>query len=95
MVCVLIKGLPPLGPPGRPSYHLDSFGVRFQNDTSRAEAERVGKKFGFTVGARFSTEERPNCYVKLDKGKSLLDIARDLLTTEPKVMAVNLSWIEY
>jgi RNA polymerase sigma factor (sigma-70 family) len=95
VVWLLVKGLPPPGGPGGPTYKPGTFGIRFEKGTTRENADRLGKKLGFTVGDHFSEDGQPNCYVNLDKGKSLPDVLREVLTTEPRVIAVNLNWIEY
>jgi hypothetical protein len=94
VVYLLVKGLPlPANPEGLP-YKPDSFGIAFEKGVTEKDAAKLGKKLGFCLSGRFHADGRPNCYVTLDKGKSLDTVLREVLTTEPRVIAVNLNYVE-
>jgi hypothetical protein len=94
VVFSLIEGLPPNPPGNRGGYRSGGFGLVFEKGTSKEDVMHLGKKHGFSLSGTFRADGVPNCYVNLDHGKSLADVLRQVLTTEPKVVSVNLNYFE-
>jgi RNA polymerase sigma factor (sigma-70 family) len=56
----------------------------------------MGQKHGFTLTNpdRFSATTAPSAYVQLQAGRALADVMKALLSDEPKVVTVNLNYVE-
>jgi hypothetical protein len=94
VVYSLLKGLPPNPPTARSGYKTDSFGLHLEVLGSQADVERMGKQYGFSLTGTFGKAARPNCYVTLEKGKSLSEVMQAVLTSEAKVITLNLNYFE-
>lgn len=74
-----------------------TFGLHVEGGVSANEVERMGRIYGFRLlpSAQCLPEQSPSCYVQLLPGKRLVDVLRDILTTESQVRTVNLNHIEH
>jgi RNA polymerase sigma factor (sigma-70 family) len=90
----LLKGLPSNPPMARAGYRTDSFGLHFDLLGAQQDAARLGALFGFSLTGTWGKFSRPNCYVNLDKGKSLAEVMHAVLTSEPRVITVSLNYFE-
>jgi hypothetical protein len=77
-------------------YTTGSFGIHLNSGVTRKDVNEMGKKYGFSLGdeGRFHEDGHPNCYVALAGGKSLTDVLRQVLSEEPRVVTVNLNYVE-
>lgn len=89
VVYSLIEGLLPNPPGALAGYKADSFGLRIEKGTTKGEIVQIGKKHGFSFGGVFRPDGVPNCYVKLDQGRSLAEVLQSILAHEPKVISVD------
>jgi hypothetical protein len=80
--------------PGR--YTTGHFGIHVSQGVTRKDVGEMGKKYGFSLSddALFHDTGHPNCYVALAGGKSLTDVLRQVLSEEPRVVTVNLNYVE-
>jgi len=75
------------------SYTNDSFGIHVEKGVSEVDIVAMGKNYGFGLAGDFRADGVPNCYVRIANGKSLTDVMQVLLTTEPKVVSLNLNYV--
>lgn len=94
VVFSLIEGLLPNPPGALAGYKADSFGLRIEKGTTKEEINQIGKKHGFSFAGVFRPDGVPNCYVKLDKGRTLVEVFQSILAHEPKVKTVILNYFE-
>lgn len=88
VVYSLIEGLSP------GNYVRNSFGLWVEKGTTQEEVLQMGKRHGFTLEGTFRPDGVPNAYVWLNQGKVLADVLRGVLASEPKVVSVNLNYVE-
>ena len=72
-------------------YLPDSFGLHLDAGTTREDAEQLGRRHGVIISQWFG-QGTPTCYVRLENGKKLETVLRDLLLTEPRVVSLNLNY---
>lgn len=89
----LIEGLPANPVDKLAGYSTSRIGLILEKGTTKEEVIQMGKKYGFSLG-NFRGDTVPNCYVTLDKGKSLADVMQQVLKTEPKLISVHLHYFE-
>jgi RNA polymerase sigma-70 factor (ECF subfamily) len=80
--------------PGR--YTTGHFGIHLNPGVTRKDVNEISKKYGFSLADEglFHENGHPNCYVALAAGKSLTDVLRQVLSEEPRVVTVNLNYVE-
>jgi hypothetical protein len=95
IVYSLLEGLPPNEPDARAGYRIDSFGLHLGGGSGEKDVVAMGKKHGFSVAiGGFRAEGQPQCYVIIDKGKSLAAVITSVLSSEPRVITINLNYFE-
>jgi hypothetical protein len=95
VVYSLLEGLPPNEPDAKAGYRTDSFGLHLGGSSTEKDVIEMGKRHGFSLGDyRFRAEGQPQCYVTIDKGKSLAAVITSVLASEPRVITINLNYFE-
>jgi hypothetical protein len=92
----LLDGLKPNLVPARAGYRMDGFGLRVEWGCGCTvdDVKKMGERHGFVIIGPFDAAATPSCYVKLKAGKNLADVLKAILTSEPQVISVNLSYFE-
>ncbi|MEQ8791653.1 MAG: hypothetical protein RIC55_35650 [Pirellulaceae bacterium] len=75
-------------------YKRDSFGLHLEPGVTEQDVIKLGRQYGFTLSGTFNPDGRPQCYVKLTKGRKLETVLQAILSIEPTVVSVNLNYFE-
>ena len=94
MVYSVLEGFPPNPPRARGGYKTDSLGLHVEKGTAEDEIQKMCKKYGCTLIGTFNAEFRPSCYLQIGQGKSLEEVIRQILSSEPKATTINLNYFE-
>lgn len=94
MVYSVMDGFPPDQPRTPVGYLTDSFGVYAEEGTSEAEIQAMSKRYGCMIDGKFNLEGRPSCKFDIAKGRSLEKVIQQILANEPKVITINLYYVE-
>lgn len=94
IVYSVLEGFPPNQPKALAGYRTDTFGLHVEKGTTKEDVQAFCKKHGCKLNGKFNAEFRPSCYVQIDAGKSLAEVIRQILATEPNVRTINLHYFE-
>lgn len=90
MVYSLLDGFKP-NPVNVPrGYHAEEFKVIVEKGCTVDEVKKMGERQGFTIPQNFAL----NSHAFLGRGKNLAETIKAILTSEPQVITVNLSYFE-
>ena len=93
MVYSLIAGLKPVAPGAKAGFTFESFGLRVTKDCTADDLAKMGREYNFTLSGEFRPDAVPSCYVQLKAGV-LAKVLKAILSNEPKVISVNLNYVE-
>jgi hypothetical protein len=94
MMYSVLEGFPPNPPKARAGYKTDTFGLHVEKGTTADDIQKVCQKYQCTLVGKFSTESRPNSYLKIGPGPALEAVIQQILSAEPKVTTINLNYFE-
>jgi hypothetical protein len=94
MIYSVLEGFPPNTPKTVAGYNTDAFGVHVEKGTTEDDVQAMAKRRGCALNGKFNAEFRPSCYFRLGKGHTLEKTIRQVLVSEPKVVTINLNYIE-
>jgi hypothetical protein len=96
VVFSLLGGLKPNPVGGRAGYKTDSFGlhVEWGCGCTQENVVKMGERHGFVISGDYRADSTPTCYVKLKPGKNLADVLKAVLSEEPQIISVSLSYFE-
>lgn len=94
MIYSVLEGFPPNTPKTVAGYNTDAFGVHVEKGTTEEDILAIAKRHGCMLNGKFNAEFRPSCYFRLGKGQSLEGTIRQILVNEPKVVTINLNYVE-
>ena len=94
MVYSVMEGFPPDQPRTQVGYLTDAFGLYVEKGTTEEELLAISKKYGCKLEGKFNLEGRPSIMFRIGKGQSLERVIQQVLANEPKVITINLYYIE-
>jgi len=90
MVYSLLDGFKP-NPVNLPrGYHAGEFKLIVEKGCTVEDVKKMGERHGFTIPQNFAL----NSHAFLGRGKNLAETIKAILTSEPQVITVNLSYFE-
>jgi hypothetical protein len=94
MVYSAMEGFPPDLPGTQVGYLTDAFGLYVEKGTTEEEILAMSKKYGCKLDGKLNLEGRPSIKFGIGKGQSLERVIQQVLANEPKVITINLYYIE-
>src|SRR5262249_40879418 len=94
MVYSVIEGFPPNPPKARAGFRTNAFGLHVEKGTTAKDIQKICQKHKCTLVGKFNEEFRPSCYLQVGSGQSLEGVIQQILSTESKVITINLNYFD-